>query len=327
MLLELRKDKLKLAMMPFGLTENQNKNKPVLCVGLVCIDNFFVVEKYPEEDSDQPASKAFKARGGNAANNCTVLAQILQDVTFLGTLPMPTFGNQYEFVFNDFKANNVKVSENCPIRHGASWPEAVVILSQESGSRTIVYNPGEQEPLKASEFALALESIPSYFKWIHFEAQTFVKDMLSYLRSDRNAESTIISIEIEKANQGFECLIPYGDVIFISKDVSEANGARSLREALNIFKMYQRKPKSRLICTWGKKGAGAVDQDGQVLFVQAEHVTNILDSCGAGDTFIACVIASLINERSLKTALETGCRIAAKKIGQRGYQNLGDLFL
>ena len=146
--------------------------------------------------------------------------------------------------------------------------------------------------------------------------------MLSYLRSDRNTESTIISIEIEKANQGFESLI------FISKDVSEANGARSLREALDIFKRLQRKPNSRLICTWGKKGAGSIDQDGQVLFVQAEHVPNILDSCGAGDTFIACIIASLIQGRSLKTALETGCRIAAKKISQWGFQNLGDdLFL
>ena len=63
-------------MMPFDLTENQNKSESVLFVGLVCIDNSFVVEKYPEEDSDQPASEAFKARGGNAANNCTVLAQI-----------------------------------------------------------------------------------------------------------------------------------------------------------------------------------------------------------------------------------------------------------
>ena len=314
-------------MMPFDLTENQNKSESVLFVGLVCIDNSFVVEKYPEEDSDQPASEAFKARGGNAANNCTVLAQILQDVTFLGTLPRPTFGNQYDFVINDFKANNVKVSESCPIRYGASWPEAVVIISRESGSRTIVYNPGEQEPLKASEFALALESMPSYFKWIHFEARTFVKDMLCYLHSDRNAESTILSIEIEKANQGFESLIPYGDVIFISKDVSEANGARSLTEAVDIFKRHQRKPNSRLICTWGKKGAGSIDKDGQVLFVQAEHVPNILDSCGAGDTFVACVIASLIKGRSLKTALETGCRIAAKKIAQRGFQNLGDLFL
>ena len=188
------------------------------------------------------------------------------------------------------------------------------------------HNSGEQEPLKVSEFVLALNSMPSNLKWIHFEARPFVKDMISYLLSDRKVASKLVSIEIEKANQGFENLIPYGDVVFISKDVSEANGAKSLKEALEIFKGHQRKPKSRLICTWGHKGAGAIDQNGQVIFVQAELVNNIIDSCGAGDTFIACVIASLIKGRSLKTALETGCRIAAKKIGQQGFQKLGDLF-
>ena len=48
-------------------------------------------------------------------------------------------------------------------------------------------------------------------------------------------KSTRISIEIEKANQGFEELIPYADVIFISKDVSELNCAKNLKEALDIF--------------------------------------------------------------------------------------------
>ena len=78
--------------------------------------------------------------------------------------------------------------------------------------------------------------------------------MLSYLHSERKVAPEIVSIEIEKANQGFENLIPYGDVVFISKDVSEANGAKSLKEALEIFKRHQRKAKSRLICTWGHKG-------------------------------------------------------------------------
>ena len=94
----------------------------VLCVGLVCIDNFFVVDTYPKEDTDQPASQAFKAPGGNAANNCTVLAQFLPNVTFLGTLPKPTYGNQYDFVINEFRNNGVKVCENCPVRHGSEWP-------------------------------------------------------------------------------------------------------------------------------------------------------------------------------------------------------------
>ena len=62
-----------------------------------------------------------------------------------------------------------------------SFSEAAVIISRESGSRTIVYNPGNQEPLNASEFALAFERSHSSFHWIHFEARPFVHYMLSYL--------------------------------------------------------------------------------------------------------------------------------------------------
>ena len=70
--------------------------------------------------------------------------------------------------------------------------EASVIISQASGSRTIVYNPGNQEPLKASEFVMALKRMPSTFQWIHFEARPFVNDMLSYLLSDRKVRSQIL---------------------------------------------------------------------------------------------------------------------------------------
>lgn len=83
------------------------KSSKILCVGLVCIDKFLVLDSFPQEDSDQPAIEAFQARGGNASNNCTVLTQLLpkpHQVTFLGTFPKPQFGNLYDFVVNDFKS-------------------------------------------------------------------------------------------------------------------------------------------------------------------------------------------------------------------------------
>ena len=95
----------------------------VLVVGLVCIDKFLVVEKYPQEDSDLPASEVFIARGGNASNNCSVLAQFMPNsVTFLGTLPKPNFGNQYDFVVQDFSVHGIKLSKNCPLRQNCPWP-------------------------------------------------------------------------------------------------------------------------------------------------------------------------------------------------------------
>ena len=101
------------------------EENPVLCVGLVCIDKFLVLDSYPIEDSDQPAIEAYQARGGNAANNCTVLAQILPNIEFLGTLPKPKFGNQYDFVLQDFKECKIQLNTQCPIRLNCEWPGTV----------------------------------------------------------------------------------------------------------------------------------------------------------------------------------------------------------
>ena len=97
----------------------------VLCVGLVCLDRFLIVNSYPDEDSDQQAKQAFLARGGNAGNNCTVLSQILGpgNVTFLGTFPRSKLClNQFEFVLQDFKENGVRVHPGRPVREDTPWP-------------------------------------------------------------------------------------------------------------------------------------------------------------------------------------------------------------
>lgn len=119
----------------------------------------------------------------------------------------------------------------------------------------------------------------------------------------------------------YEDLVPLADVVFVSKDVSLSNGATNLHEAIELFKP-KLKDKGILICTWGDQGSAGVDQEGQVSFVQAAKVEKIIDSCGAGDTFTASIIASLIKNQTLKTALEFASKMTAKKLGQFGFKNL-----
>jgi ketohexokinase len=136
----------------------------------------------------------------------------------------------------------------------------------------------------------------------------------------------IISVEIEKANHGFECLIDKVDISFISKEVSRANGAKNLSEAVEMFKQIL-KFGSRLICTWGDQGVSGIDQDGSIIHVSSKCPNKVIDSCGAGDTFTATVIgALLIKKATFKEALEAGCIVAGFKVGQRGFDNLGPVF-
>ena len=129
---------------------------------------------------------------------------------------------------------------------------------------------------------------------------------------------------------GYESLIELADVVFIGKDVSKANGAENMNEALEIFKSRMNKKsknnESILICPWGDRGAAGMDQDGKIYLAQAVPPDEIIDTCGAGDTFTATAIACLYKGYDLQKTLNLACLIAGFKIGQRGYTNLGREF-
>ncbi|KAG7161935.1 Ketohexokinase-like 1 [Homarus americanus] len=58
----------------------------ILCVGLCCLDIISQVSKFPVEDTDQRCLDQRWQRGGNAANNSTVLGLLGAKPAFFGTI-------------------------------------------------------------------------------------------------------------------------------------------------------------------------------------------------------------------------------------------------
>jgi sugar/nucleoside kinase (ribokinase family) len=87
-----------------------------------------------------------------------------------------------------------------------------------------------------------------------------------------------------------------------------------------------------LICPWGDVGAAAFSQ-GTTIEVPALTGIKVIDTLGAGDTFIAGIIGYLWKHgwtcagsstdiTVVRSALEFGCLIAGHKCTMRGYQGL-----
>ena len=70
-----------------------------------------------------------------------------------------------------------------------------MILSRETGSRTIIFDPGSQNPLTVTEFSKVDFDI---FSWIHFEARPYVKEMIKHLRSLNHVSQTELSQNLKK---------------------------------------------------------------------------------------------------------------------------------
>ena len=69
-----------------------------------------------------------------------------------------------------------------------------------------------------------------------------------------------------------------------------------------------------LVCPWGETGAyalapGAGPTD-PVVFAPAVHPPVVVDTLGAGDTFIAAAIHAMARREALPAALAAACRCA-----------------
>ena len=131
----------------------RRRMKPILCAGLVCLDQVTVVTTFPVEDTDQRSVaqykvgqvrslrigvkiRLFQSRGGNANNSCTVLSHLGLSSTFLGTFARDLDG---QWLRQSLLEDGVEVGADCPEHSGYVCPNSVVLSNTTTGSRTIIH--------------------------------------------------------------------------------------------------------------------------------------------------------------------------------------------
>ncbi len=78
-----------------------------------------------------------------------------------------------------------------------------------------------------------------------------------------------------------------------------------------------------MLCTWGEQGAWCLQRDGHLIHAPAVAVSRVVDTVGAGDTFVAGMIHARLHESSWPAALAAANRLAARKCAQVGFAGLG----
>ncbi|XP_064597235.1 ketohexokinase-like [Liolophura sinensis] len=305
-------------------SSSSNKEKRIFCAGLLCLDIISICKEFPQEDSDQRCIERFWQRGGNASNNTTVLSILGVPCEFFGTIAK---SHEVLFFTSDFEKNGIHI-ENCVYHANHSCSTSFVIINVQNGSRTIINSNKSLPDLTFQDFKTKVDLNSGLYKWMHFEgrpAAAEIKKMLAYV-DDYNAsvgESKRIttSVELEKPRPQLGMLFNTADYVFVSKDYARHHGYDNKEDALNAF-FTRIRPGATLILPWGEHGAVAMKKEGEIIYTPAFPPESIVDTLGAGDTFIASTIYNISNGIGLREAITFGCKLAGAKVGMNGFMGL-----
>lgn len=307
--------------MATDITENEDL---ILMVGYSCLDLVLSAPRYPEEDSMSRALDYHKRRGGNASNSSTVLSQLGAKPELLAVMTSDEYG---EFIQNDLKANGI-IFENCPIYPNTNSPFTSIILSLSSGTRTILhYRPKDYPNPTVEDFSKL--NLAKY-KWIHFEGRAVPEvlkmiDVLDAWNTLNYDKKVLYSVELERCYEETKGLLSKGNVVFLSKEFTKYLGYTCPISALQgLAQIVQ--PGANIVIPWGEQGAVARTGDGVILKSPAYKPTAVLDSTGAGDTFIAATVYYLSKKKTLLEAIDFGNKIAGAKCGMVGYIGINEVY-
>jgi len=146
-----------------------------------------------------------------------------------------------------------------------------------------------------------------------------------------NFPTVRISVEVEKPGRvGLQELAAEADVVCYSKSWAQAYGYQTSEDCLREQALLTPKA-SLLCCTWGDGGASALEVASSAYKhnpAYAAEYSKVVDTIGAGDTFIAGMLYSLIcheDDWTLSRKLGFANELAGRKVAQDGFSGLGNI--
>lgn len=282
----------------------------ILGIGNAVLDIVLTVDHHPQEDEELRAQDKHIETGGNVNNTLYVLNQLGHQTDICTTVAAD---NEAKQLITGLNQRNISTEHTQKFIKGRT-PTSFVTLNTQNGHRTIVH----YRDLPELNFDFFAKIEIEEYDWLHFEGRntTQLPGMINIAKTFLTHQP--ISLEVEKPRDGIESLFSSVNLLIFSHHYAKAKGFNDGLELLESLELDN----VNIVCTWGTKGVWYKTINGNVEHIEAEAVSPVIDTLGAGDTFNAALIHSLIEKKSLKESVTFANKLAAKKCLQPGLDNI-----
>ena len=247
--------------------------------------------------------------GGSVANSIVGLAQLKNDVSFIGKINDDKFGLSYE---KSLISENVKYFYNKKKEHIPTGTCLILITpDSERTMCTFLGISGKITPNDLNDDKIKKSEIIFLEGYLWDEGRP--KDAFNKALALKNKSAMTLSDKfcVDRHKNSFLNLVKNNlDITFANEQeiLSLING-KSIKDAINFAK----EQKKLIVITRSDKGSIAIN-DGEIVECSSQKNLKIVDLTGAGDLFAAGFLHGYINNKNLKESLEKGTEMASKII-------------
>ena len=247
--------------------------------------------------------------GGSVANSIVGLAQLGNDVGFIGKVSDDDLGSKYE---DGLKQENVKYFYS---KKKEKIPTGTcLILITPDSERTMVTFLGTAGKISADDINIsAIKKSEILFLegylWDEGEPKKAFDKAINSSNKVAMSLSDLFCVERHKKNF-FNLVETKIDITFANEqEIMSLVDARKFEDVIE----FSKKLKKLIIITRGEKGALAISNE-KVIECSAKKNLKVVDLTGAGDLFAGGFLDGIIKGKSIAESLEKGTYMASKII-------------